>query len=354
MNNRERGERIRLQILRDVKYHPNDISKHIGAIFSISPQAVNSHIRRLETGGWLASSGIGKGKRYFLGDLRKHRSYFPFASNPAEDRIWSDNFSFVFEGLPGNIVDICHYGFTEMVNNAIDHSGGDGVYVSIERNMQQIMLYVIDDGEGIFRRIKRLCDLPDERQARLELSKGKLTTDPERHTGEGIFFTSRAFDRFEIDSMGLTFSHNDKFHYDFLHESEISKEKIGTLVYMSIQRDSERNIQEVFDRFTAGPDEFQFNKTVIPVRLAQYENEKLVSRSQAKRLLTRIERFQNVVFDFEGVIAIGQAFADEIFRVYAYAHQDIILVPIKMEENVSKMVLKAKSALDEQLKNQSN
>jgi anti-sigma regulatory factor (Ser/Thr protein kinase) len=350
MNNRERGERIRLQILRDVKHHPNDISKHIGAIFSISPQAVNSHIRRLENEGWLASSGIGKGKRYFLGDLRKYNSYIPFTSDLAEDQIWRGHYSFIFEGLPENIVDICQYGFTEIVNNAIDHSGGKGVHISIERNSQRIILYVIDDGEGIFKRIKRLCELPDERQAILELSKGKLTTDPDRHTGEGIFFTSRAFDQFEIDSMGLTFSHNDDLDYDFLNESEISAENVGTLVYMSIQRESERNIQDVFDRFNAGPDEFQFNKTIIPVRLAQYKNEKLVSRSQAKRMLTRIERFQKVIFDFEGVTAIGQAFADEIFRVYAYVHPEIALVPVKMVENVSKMVMKATSALEEQLK----
>jgi len=351
MNNRERGERIRLQILRDVKHHPNDISRHIGSIFSISPQAVNNHIRRLENDGWLASSGTGKGKRYFLGDLRKYHSYFPFTSDLAEDQIWRGHFSFIFEGLAENVVDICHYGFTEMVNNAIDHSGGKGVYIYIERNSRNIVIYVVDDGEGIFRRIRRLCELPDERQAILELSKGKLTTDPDRHTGEGIFFTSRAFDQFEIDSMGLTFSHNDDVDYDFLNESEILTKNIGTLVYMSIQRESERNIQEVFDKFTAGPDEFQFNKTVIPVRLAQYENEKLVSRSQAKRMLTRIELFENVVFDFEGVTTIGQAFADEIFRVYANMHPDIALVPVNMEGNVSKMVMKATSALKDQLAN---
>lgn len=350
MNNRERGERIRLQILRDVKHHPSDISRHIGSIFSISPQAVNNHIRRLENDGWLASSGTGKGKRYFLGDLRKYHSYFPFKVDLAEDQIWRGHYSFIFEGLAENVVDICHYGFTEMVNNAIDHSGGKGVYIYIERNSRNIVIYVVDDGEGIFRRIKRLCELPDERQAILELSKGKLTTDPDRHTGEGIFFTSRAFDQFEIDSLGLTFSHNDDLNYDFLNESEILTKNIGTLVYMSIQRESERNIQEVFDKFTAGPDEFQFNKTVIPVRLAQYENEKLVSRSQAKRMLTRIERFENVVFDFEGVTTIGQAFADEIFRVYANMHPEIALVPVNMEGNVSKMVMKATSALEEQLK----
>lgn len=200
--------------------------------------------------------------------------------------------------------------------------------------------FIGDDGEGIFKKIRRLCDLHDERQALLELSKGKLTTDPDNHTGEGIFFTSRVFDKFLIESKGIMFTHDDKSMLDWITEGGFPNEIIGTSVSMLIHNDSKKDIQSVFDDF-AGPDEFQFNKTVIPVRLAQYENEKLVSRSQAKRLLSRIERFQNVVFDFEGVSSIGQAFADEIFRVYAKNHPDIMLAPVYMSPNVEKMVKRA-------------
>ena len=337
MNNKERGERIRRQIVRDVRHHPTDISKHIAKIFAITVQAVNSHIRRLENEGWLTTTGTGKGKRYFLGDLREHKSLFPLSEEFTEDSLWRNQYSFIFEGLPENVIDICHYGFTEMVNNVIDHSDGKHVYISAIRDKQKIMIFVLDDGEGIFRKIKRLCGLIDERQALFELSKGKLTTDPDNHTGEGIFFTSRVFDEFEIDSKGVRFSHDDQFEFDYILETEFSRNEAGTAVYMLINRDSERDIQAVFDDY-AGPDEFQFNKTVIPVRLAQYGNEKLVSRSQAKRLLARIERFQDVIFDFEGVSAIGQAFADEIFRVYANNHPDIVLLPVNMEPNVKKMV----------------
>jgi anti-sigma regulatory factor (Ser/Thr protein kinase) len=344
VNNKERGERIRRQIVSDVRHHPTDISKHIATIFSITVQAVNSHIRRLENEGWLTSTGTGKGKRYFLGDLREHKSLFPLSEALTEDGVWRNQYFFIFEDLPENIVDICHYGFTEMVNNVIDHSGGKHIYISARRDKEKIMIFVLDDGEGIFRKIKRLCDLDDERQALFELSKGKLTTDPDNHTGEGIFFTSRVFDEFEIDSKGVKFSHDDQFEFDYILETEFSKNEAGTSVYMLLNRDSDRNIQTVFDDY-AGPDEFQFNKTVIPVRLAQYGNEKLVSRSQAKRLLTRIERFQNVIFDFEGVSAIGQAFADEIFRVYANNHPGIILLPVNMEANVKKMVNRAVSAV---------
>ena len=47
----------------------------------------------------------------------------------------------------------------------------------------------------------------------------------------------------------------------------------------------------------------------------------------AKRLLTRLELVKVVGFDFEGVETIGQAFADQIFRVFANEHPGIELVP---------------------------
>jgi anti-sigma regulatory factor (Ser/Thr protein kinase) len=339
--NKKRGENIRRQILRDVKHHPNDISRHISSIFSISPQAVNRHIRILEGDGWISSEGIGKGKKYFLGDKRKYSNLFDLSEGFAEDKVWREHFSFIFEGVSEDIVDICHYGFTEMVNNAIDHSEGTNVYISVEKSDKDIIFHIIDNGEGIFKRIKRLCNLADERHALLELSKGKLTTDPDNHSGEGVFFTSRVFDQFEMDSGGLNFSHDESLSYDFLLDSNLPMREQGTFIYMRINLDSTRNIQDVFNSFTAGPDDFQFNKTVIPVKLAAFENEKLVSRSQAKRLLVRVEKFTNVIFDFQGVRSIGQGFADEIFRVYAQKHSDISILPLNMSEDVEMMVKRA-------------
>lgn len=348
MDNKAKGEKIRQQIIREVRRHPADISRHIASSFSITPQAVNNHIKRLEKEGRLESSGIGKGKRYFMGDLREINLLFPLAEDFTEDGVWRDHYAFIFDGLPENIVDICHYGFTEMVNNAIDHSGGTRIYIAVTRDKEKITISVVDNGEGIFKKIKRLCDLDDERQALFELSKGKLTTDPDHHTGEGIFFTSRVFDKFEIDSKGVKFSHDDKFEFDYILDSEFSKNETGTGVYMLVKRDSTRDIQTVFDEYAA-PDEFQFDKTIIPVRLAQYGNEKLISRSQAKRLLARIDKFHHVIFDFDQVSVIGQAFADEIFRVYANNHPGIALLPINMTTNVEKMVKRAVASKGDKL-----
>jgi anti-sigma regulatory factor (Ser/Thr protein kinase) len=340
MKRKERGERIRRHIVDDVRAHPADLAKHIGELFGITPQAVNHHVQRLEQEGWLTSQGIGKGKRYFLGDLRRCDSMFRLDRDVAEDVLWRDHFAYVFEGLAKNTYDICHFSFTEMVNNVLDHSGGTIVSISAIREKDALVIIVIDDGEGIFRKIKRLYDLPDERQALFELSKGKLTTDPEHHSGEGIFFTSRLCDAFVIESKGVRFCHDATCAFDVILETGIAEKDVGTAVYMRISRHSAHDIQSVFDEY-AGPDEYQFTKTVIPVRLAQYENEMLVSRSEAKRLLLRIDRFKHVIFDFDGVAAVGQAFADEIFRVYARAHPDIVLLPLNMVQPVEKMVKRA-------------
>jgi DNA-binding transcriptional ArsR family regulator len=340
-SNIERGKLIRQQILRDVKHHPKDISKHIAKIFSITPQAVNNHIRKLESDDLLSSTGVGKGKVYSLGNVRGHREIFELTPDFTEDKVWRDNFAFIIDDLKENVADICYYGFTEIVNNVIDHSEGTTVFISVQRSNHSIVIVIIDNGEGIFSRIKRLCNLADERQSILELSKGKLTTDPDNHSGEGVFFTSRVFDIFEIESKELQFRHNDSSDFDYLSESKFMSDSEGTFVIMTISRNSDREIQDVFDQYTAGPDDFQFNKTVIPVKLAAYENEKLVSRSQAKRVLARVDKFSNIIFDFEGVPSIGQAFADEIFRVYANKNLDLHLTPSNMNKAVEKMIKRA-------------
>jgi hypothetical protein len=67
------------------------------------------------------------------------------------------------------------------------------------------------------------------------------------------------------------------------------------------------------------------------------KGEKLVARSQAKRLTLRFERFQTVVLDFAGVEEIGQAFADELFRVFHQAHPATTLSPVNMTTAVEMM-----------------
>ena len=244
----------------------------------------------------------------------------------------------VLGNLPDNVIDIWSYGFTEMLNNAIDHSQGQYAFISIEKNPAYTQISITDNGEGIFRRIQRLMKLYDERHAVLELAKGKLTTDPSNHTGEGIFFASRMFDEYAILSGGVHFSHEFSEPEDWIMERE--NPQSGTTVFMQLTNNSSRTIKSVFDKYASG-NEYGFDKTVVPVSMARYGNETLVSRSQAKRLLARVDRFRIVIFDFSGIDQIGQAFADQVFRVFKNKHPEIQLYFSQATREVEDMIIRA-------------
>jgi hypothetical protein len=182
----------------------------------------------------------------------------------------------------------------------------------------------------------------------LELSKGKFTTDPKRHTGEGVFFTSRAFDHFEIAAGGLVFDHLVGHDMDVLHEDKPEHVKPGTTIIMSIATDSARTLKQVFEEYSSGPDDYTFAKTIVPVRLAQVGGENLISRSQGKRLMQRVDQFRHVMLDFTGVATIGPAFADEIFRVFAREHPEVELVATHAAPEVQQMIRRAEVARDQQ------
>jgi anti-sigma regulatory factor (Ser/Thr protein kinase) len=307
--------------------------------FSISRQSVHRHVAYLTEHGFLVAEGTTRARTYRLGPKRQQDGTYALSSIQ-EDSLYSNDFAFVFEGLPRNIEDICHYGLTEMVNNAIDHSGGTEVEVSAQRMSDQLLLTVRDDGEGIFIRIARLLELGDPREAILELSKGKLTTDPDNHTGEGIFFTSRVFDLFLIRSADLMFHHLHDSSIDMLNHSDAGLD--GTFVLMTVSLTSSRTLESVFDEYT-DRETFDFTKTVVPVRLALHEGDQLISRSQAKRIMNRVERFRNVMLDFEGVEMVGRSFSDEIFRVFAKRHPEITIKPVNMNQEIEKAITRIRS-----------
>ena len=178
-----------------------------------------------------------------------------------------------------------------------------------------------------------------KRHSILELSKGKLTTDPQRHTGEGIFFSSRMFDLFDILSGGVYFSHAFGDVEDWIPERDRSAS--GTHVWMNLDNHTARTTRQIFEQYSTD-DDYGFTKTVVPVRMAQYGDDKLISRSQARRVLARVEQFRTVLFDFEEVETIGPAFADEIFRVFSLQHPDVELTPISANADIERMIARAR------------
>lgn len=332
------GEPVRKFIIESLAEHPRDIVRLTAQKFGCSRQAVHKHLQRLIADGSVVDGGQTRNKTYQLASLVKWNKLYLLAAGLAEDAVWRTDIVELLGKLPENVLSIWHYGFTEMFNNVIDHSEAKVVSITLTKTAAATTIDVYDNGVGIFKKIQAALDLMDERHAVLELAKGKFTTDPSNHSGEGIFFTSRMFDQFMISSGEVFYSHDFDDKEDWILQSSAAGG--GTLVTMVLNNHTSRTTKKVFDKFTSDED-YGFTKTVVPVKLMRYGDDNLVSRSQAKRLLSRFDRFKTVVLDFAGIASVGQSFADEVFRVFRKKNPGVQIVPIHCSSDVKRMISRA-------------
>jgi hypothetical protein len=227
---------------------------------------------------------------------------------------------------------IVAYAFTEMLNNAIDHSGGPAAVVRLWRRAARVEAEIADDGDGVFAHLLAGLGLPDLFASVQELSKGKRTTAPERHSGEGIFFTSKAVDLFTLAANGIVWTVDNLRHDQALGASAV---RVGTTVRFSVDPGTERDLGAVFRQFS--DEDHAFSRSRPVVRLFEI-GVSFVSRSEAKRLLAGMERFKEVEVDFTGIEVVGQGFVDELLRVWPAAHPETRIVPSHMTEEVEFMV----------------
>jgi anti-sigma regulatory factor (Ser/Thr protein kinase) len=326
-----RGQVIRQFILERVDEHSHDIAQLTAKQFGVTRQAVNLHLQRLLTDSDLVRQGKTRRTRFFLAPKKTWQK--SYSRQQSESDVWESDVLPQISDLPENTMDIWRYCFTEIFNNAVDHSLGTRITVQLKRTAVTTEIAIIDNGVGIFKKIQRAMKFTDERHSALELAKGKFTTDPARHTGEGIFFTSKMLDAFDISSGGVYFT----------SASPLRNSK-GTAVWMKLKNTTNRSRKEIFDEYASPENDYAFNKTLVPVKMAEQSPNDLISRSQAKRLLLRIDRFRTVVLDFQNVNQIGQAFADEIFRVFVRSHPGVDVQFINTTEEVIKMIRRAQSA----------
>jgi anti-sigma regulatory factor (Ser/Thr protein kinase) len=336
---RKQNPAIRDFILRNVDENPNSVASLAAKKFGLTRAGIGRYMDRLIEEGFLVGEGKTRSRHYQLKPLVDFLLPLERGVMPpwTEDTVWRDHILPLIKNVPHNIIDICQYGFTEMLNNVIDHSESPDAFVSYTQTYARIILYVGDHGLGIFNKIQQDFNLADPRTALLELSKGKITSDKRRHSGEGIYFTSRMFNKFSILSGHLFYARLRRDDDDWLIESEEKKQETkGTFVTMEIVTNANWTMQGVFDKYQG--DDIYFRKTHVPIALGRYPGEQLVSRSQAKRILARFTDFSEVMLDFKGVAEIGQPFADEIFRVFKEDHPDVKLLALNTNKNIDKMI----------------
>lgn len=326
-------EMIKIFMINNVSNNPNTLTSITCSHFQITKPTVYKYINELVEDKIIERLGSNRSPNYKLVETVYNWEYEN--NHLEEDILWSKDVAPLLKDIKSNVRLICQYGFTEMVNNVIDHSESDSLTIQLVVDYLNIEIRVSDSGIGIFEKIKTDLGLEHSKQSILELAKGKFTSDPENHSGEGIFFSSRVFDSFFIFSHQLSFvGFGNKDGYLFDERDDLP----GTTVYMEIKKDSAISLKEIFDEYADPDKDPSFHKTRIPVELMQHEGESLLSRSQAKRLISRFDRFTEVILDFKGVTQIGQAFADEIFRVFTNKYPNVHLVTINTSVDVSNMI----------------
>jgi len=325
----ERKQTIIMYILEKVVEKKTQLTQYVAKACGINQSTVHSYLNELSESGIIHR--IKRGEYELVENEYIYSFYRSMGQIESETKIFNECFKEHIKDLPDNIYRIWDYAFSEMVNNVIDHSAAECLHIIVNCNYLRTMVYISDNGVGIFEKIKNHFGYSTTDDAICELFKGKLTTDAANHSGEGIFFTSRMMDEFLIYSDEKIFTTN-KFDEERIIRSQVVNGK-GTRVLMSLSNFTKREAREVFDRYADVDGGFTRTKIILK---SIFDTDP-VSRSQAKRVCNRLENFQEVVLDFEGIEWIGQGFAHQVFVLFAKEHPELKIVPQNMNDAVMKM-----------------
>jgi anti-sigma regulatory factor (Ser/Thr protein kinase) len=308
----------------------------LAEFLGVTRQAVSPHLRRLLADSKIVKTGSTRAARYFpyeaAATTRTVKRELALAGLDESAVYEHIAISMTLSELRDSIESIVHYAFTEVLNNAIDHSMTERCTVEVRLDATKLAFGIRDTGIGVFHSIAEKFGLQNEHDAMIELIKGKTTTQPHAHSGEGLFFVSKAADRFSLRSHRLQIEWDKQRADVFVSEPRFLK---GTLASFEIGRNSRTRLEKVFAEFAPEEYDFQFQKTRVLVKLLRRD---YVSRSEARRLLHNLDKFSEIELDMRDVKNVGQGFADEVFRVFAAAHPDILIRCVNASDAITAMI----------------
>jgi anti-sigma regulatory factor (Ser/Thr protein kinase) len=327
------AEKVRALVERVGEVANRDVVRALG----ISPATSHRLLSAMTTSGVLERHGKGRSARY---RLRRVRRRFKLRGLE-EDRAWQVVAADIarIRPLAAEEGHSLRYAATEVINNAIEHSDGTTVEIVVSFEAAGVTVATVrDDGVGVF---ARLCDdfhFPSAHAAIVQLEKGRLTSDPSRHSGEGLFFSSKAVARFRLESRGVAWIVDNLAGDSAIGTSSVGK---GTQVVLEAVRGRTPRLTDVFAAYTDAQT-LQFARTRSTIKLGAL-GAALMSRSEAKRVTERLAEFKHAVLDFSGVDVVGQGFCDEVFRIFAREHPEVVLEPVGMNDAVAFMVARARA-----------
>lgn len=294
--------------------HPADLDRVVAERLGSSRRSARHWLARLAALGWLEPAGSPRRPHWRPGVLRQVTQRYAI-DGLQEDRPWTRDFAPAFDLRP-NVARLAQHAFMELLNNAVDHSGGRCVVVSMRQTALHLQLLVSDDGVGLFERVAGAHGIDDAPLAMVELAKGRLTSQPERHLGRGLFYVARLADVLDLHANQHGFRHAAG---DGWQPARAAADR-GTAVFAGIALDSPRTLDEVLRSASGDGLGYDLERTRVPLRLLCSDGTALDSRAQARRVAARLDAFAQAELDFSGVDAVGHSFADELFRVLPAQH----------------------------------
>ena len=327
-------EKVKQYILTHIR--DNELVTKTVDTFKISKSSVYNYLNELTNEGIIEKNQKGtyqtvsKGYKYVYANI-----------NLSEDKIFDNDIAKHVNMYEKNVLSIWRYAFTEMMNNAIEHSHAEGIVVDVLVDAVSTLISIFDNGIGIFNNIQEFVKKEENKEITLEeaaqlLFAGKFTTAKSMHSGEGIFFTSHLMDSFLICSDKVTFSRTPFNEFQFSLDESVK----GTFVFMLLNNHSKKTTKEVFNRFSSV--EEGFIKTQIPIAHV-FPNGSPVSRSEARRLGELVLKFKEIDLDFTNVEELGQAFCHELFIVWQARNPEKQLNILNANEDVLNMINRVKN-----------
>jgi anti-sigma regulatory factor (Ser/Thr protein kinase) len=320
-------------ITADALAHPTDLGPMLARRHSVSRGTMTKQLKRLVDNGWLERNGLTR-PHFKPGVLREVTTDYA-VEGLDEHTPWLRDVHPVLQLTPA-VSRIAQHVFGELLNNAIDHASATVVTVSVRQTPTHLHILIGDNGQGVFNQLAQKAGLPDAQRAALEISKGRLTTQPECHGGRGLFFVARMVDAMNLQSNGqvLQWRHRGESVQFRTHPLN----RTGTTVFVSLALDSTVRPTDTYSAFGSEDAPLDFSRTQVPLRLLTDNGLTLDSRAQARWVVSRLELFATAELDFEGVDDVGPSFIDEVFRVYAKAHPEVALQPTKVSVRVEKLL----------------
>ncbi len=329
---------IRDFLLQHIPDHPKGIIPLATSNFLVARTTIFRHLQWLLNEKEIIKIGNTSSAQYFLKASLNRKFSVNIFPELSEAQIWIDYLEDTFCLLPKYAYEIFRYAFSRTFNNVMEHSKATEVEIQTLWEKDELTLKIQDNGIGIFDCMQKSLSLSNERECVIRLATEKVTTSPEKHGGQGLFFTSRAVDQFMLRSGNIHFYRNNRQDDWTLETHQV--QLTGTTVSLSLAYNTRRRITEIFKKYSTLVDDSdpRFDKIHILVELCSKEILNRCNRQNAKKLLQGVHKYRHVLVDFKNVNSVTQGFVDEVFRLFQARYPQIEIKYTNANDDVKFMI----------------